>query len=547
LTRRPGIATMRVGWIRGLATGAGLSLTILEIQASPNADRTVLALDVAVGWAFLVAGLVIVGFPNARPLGLLAMATGGAWFVGALSDALSLAYAGPLVHLLIGYPTGRVRGTIRRAVVIASYALAIVGPSTGIPGVGAGLAGIAAVGTAVAAASSHGAMRRARIGALLAALGIVVASGALALAVEAGVLGLAAARIGSATTLIVAALALTADLQWGGWSRDALVRLVVDLGDQPEPTTLRDRLAEAMDDPTLVIGYRLDDGTYVDDAGEPIVLPAAEPNRLAVNLRAAGNEVGVLVRDQGWPGDEVLAQGVAAAAELALGNARLQAVTRRQLVQLQASRTRLIAAAERERKRIQRELAGGAQRRLALVRDGLAATDARGPDGRSLVAQTDEVIAELQSLSEGLGPSSVLDQGLEHALRTLARAPSLEVHVSVDAGRLPPLVKATAWFVCSEGLANVVKHAEASRAWIRAREANGVLRVEVVDDGKGGARPSPGSGLDGLRQRVTATGGRLVIETRPDGGTRLVAELPLDRQAGRARDQGTRSNAFVVK
>ncbi len=139
---------------------------------------------------------------------------------------------------------------------------------------------------------------------------------------------------------------------------------------------------------------------------------------------------------------------------------------------------------------------------------------------------------QLAELSDGLGPASALADGLGPALDRLAAQSSVPAVADGPVGRLPPLVEATAFFVCSEGLANVAKHAHASRVSIRAREVDGRLFVEVVDDGVGGATPSPGSGLDGLRQRVETTGGRLTIEDRREGGTRLLAELPIDRRAG---------------
>jgi signal transduction histidine kinase len=242
--------------------------------------------------------------------------------------------------------------------------------------------------------------------------------------------------------------------------------------------------------------------------------------------------VGVLVRDERWPIDPVLADGVAAAAELALGNARLHAATRRQVADLEASRERLIAAAEAERQRIRRELGDGAMRRLTTVREALTAAVALGPEREPLLEHASSVMGQLAELSDGLGPASALEDGLGPALTRLAAESSVPAVADGPVGRLPPLVEATAFFVCSEGLANVAKHSQASRVAIRAAERDGRLFVEVVDDGVGGATPSPGSGLDGLRQRIETTGGRLTIEDRREGGTRLLAELPIDRRAG---------------
>jgi len=202
------------------------------------------------------------------------------------------------------------------------------------------------------------------------------------------------------------------------------------------------------------------------------------------------------------------------------------------MADLEASRGRLIDAAEAERQRIRAELDGGAMRRLAKVRAALTSSVALGPDREPLLDHAASVMRQLMELSNGLGPASALADGLGPALIRLAEESSVPAVADGPIGRLPPLVEATAFFVCAEGLANVAKHAQASRVSVRAREVDGRLFVEVVDDGVGCASPSPGSGLDGLRQRVETTGGRLTIEDRREGGTRLLAELPIDRRAG---------------
>jgi signal transduction histidine kinase len=525
----------RILLVRWLAIPAGLVLTALEVQASPSAERTVLAFDVAVGWSYLAAGVLGLGVQIARRFGVLAFATSIAWFVGALSPAAGSLYIGPLSQLLITYPTGHVQRRSQMVVLSLSYLIAVAAPW--VPLAGAETLALTAVTGVVllTAQATHGPIRRARTSAVVGALFIATTSAALAAGVGSAVIDIASARIAGASALVAVAIGLAADLRWGGWSQDALARLVIDLGDRAEPATLQDRLAEAIDDPTLAIGYRLDDLTYVDDAGRPIDLPGPNSTRVAVPLNASGSQVGILVRDDRWPADPVLTDGVAAAAELAVGNARLQAATRRQLIALEASRARLIAAAEAERARIRRQLDAGALQRLESVRRGLEATGELGPEGSPLVLRAQALIRELEDLAEGLGPTSALEHGLEPAIRSLVGQMQIAVEVDVRIGPLPPLIEATAYFVCSEGLANVSKHAQASRAWLTARESAGWLRVEVADDGTGGPSPSPGSGLDGIRERVDSTGGRLTIEDRLGGGTRLVADLPLDRQVAHPR------------
>ena len=524
----------RTGTLRAVAIVAGLALAGLEWQASPNAVRLVLGLDITVGLALVVAGVIVLRVPTARRIGLLFLAAGAAWFVGALTPLMGGLYLGFLIQILATYPTGRLSGDADRVLVAAGYAAALLGPQSGVTGIDALLVGVVAVTCMVRASSTGGPLRRGRTDAAIAAATISIAFAVIAAGLAGGSIDVAAARIGTAIVLLATTCALAIDLRWGGWSQDALASLVIDLGDHTEAITLRDRLANALDDPTLEIGYRLDDGaTYVDDAGGPVELPTPGSARVAIPLTAAGVPVGVLVRDERWPVDPTLADGVAAAAELAIGNARLHAATRRHVVDLEASRARLIAAAEAERDRIRQELDGGALRRLGRVRASLETTAVLEGDREALLTQARAVIRQLEELAGGLGPASDLEDGLGPALHRLAAGLPGVVFADTAIGRLPPHVEATAYFVCSEALANVAKHARASRATVIARERNGWLIVEVVDDGVGGAAGSPGLGLEGLRQRVETTGGRLMIEDRPEGGTRLLAALPTDQLAGR--------------
>jgi len=522
----------RVRMISGVMLAIGALMAWLEWQASPNADPTVLAFDVAVGLTFFSAAVIALGVPTARRIAYLELAAGVAWFAGALVPAASALYLGFLVHLLATFPNGRLERPVQRVVVATGYGLALAASPLGLAGFEPALLATVAATALVRASATAGPLRRGRLGAAVVAATMAVAFALVTTGVAAGSMDVATARMVLAAVLIVSTAVLAIDLRWGGWSRDALTRLVIDLGDRAEATTLRDRLAGALDDPTLVIGYgRDDEGGYIDDDGRPVEVPAAGAGRIAVPLRSAGLEVGILLRDERHPIDPVLADGVAAAAELALGNARLHAATRRQLSDLEASRERLIDAAESERQRIRRELDDGALRRLAGVRSALLASTAI-PGPESLLEHADSVMQQLEELSDGLGPETALEGGLGPALQGLAAKCSVPAVASGPVGRLPPLLEATAYFVCSEGLANVVKHAQATQASIGAHERGGRMIVEVLDDGIGGATASPGSGLDGLRQRVESTGGRLTIEDRPEGGTRLLAELPIDRRAG---------------
>jgi signal transduction histidine kinase len=205
---------------------------------------------------------------------------------------------------------------------------------------------------------------------------------------------------------------------------------------------------------------------------------------------------------------------------------------------LTASRARIVAAADESRRRIERDLHDGAQQRLVhavivlkLARQALSNGE-RNAD--QLVAEAlqhaEQANSELRELAHGILPAALARGGLRAGVDALVSRVSLPVNVDVIAERLPAGVEATAYFVISEALTNVVKHARASAAAVKAEVEDGQLRVEVSDDGVGGALGSHGTGLEGLEDRVTALGGRLALEGPPDGGTRLCALLPLTEQ-----------------
>jgi signal transduction histidine kinase len=165
---------------------------------------------------------------------------------------------------------------------------------------------------------------------------------------------------------------------------------------------------------------------------------------------------------------------------------------------------------------------------LKLARRALAEGD---PKARALLDEglenAEGATSALRDLSHGILPSVLTRGGLRAGIESLVARTSLPVGVEVEAKRFPPGVEATAYFVVSEGLTNVLKHSGATRADVFAGESDGVLRVEIRDDGRGGAGPGGGSGLVGLRDRVAAQGGSLRVESPPGAGTRIVMTLPL--------------------
>ncbi|WRZ95073.1 ATP-binding protein [Streptomyces sp. NBC_01007] len=476
--------------------------------------------DIGVGLAYVTAGLVV--SPRRRTaVAALMIATGGAWLAGDLAAVVALVHRGPLVHLLLSYPDGRLRRPALRAVVALAYADALAYPLARSEPVTIGLAVtvVAAAGARVAGANSSA--RRSYALALAAAGAVMLAPAAGAAARLAGEPHDRPVLWAYEVALVGCAVTLPADLRWRR-RRDALTGLVIDLGDLEEGATLREKLADALGDPALTVGYWLaETGGYVDETGLPVDPADAAPETAVTPLEEDGGRVGVLLHDRAVLDDPGLVQSVAALAKLALVNARLQAQVRDRVAEVDASRRRIVAAADEERDRLERELAEGAERRLGLVAELL--DDA--PSG--LPGQVRAARAQLLEFARGVHPRTLTESGLAAALDELAREAPLPVRSAVGGHPLPPALAATVYFVVSEALANTVKHAHATAAQVTVAVADDVVTVEVADDGVGGVDPAHGSGLRGLADRVDVQGGTLHIDSPADRGTRVLARLPV--------------------
>jgi signal transduction histidine kinase len=213
---------------------------------------------------------------------------------------------------------------------------------------------------------------------------------------------------------------------------------------------------------------------------------------------------------------------------------------RAELTEVSRSRARLADAFEAERRRIERDLHDGAQQRLVslTLQLGLARLDLPpgSPAAEPVAAaheQAKQLMAELRELIHGIQPQVLTDLGLPAAIGELADAAPVPVAVDADLGRrLPGPVENTAYFVVAEALTNIAKHSGATSARVTIRRRDGVLAVEITDNGRGGASPARGTGLTGLADRVAVAGGRMLLSS-PDGGpTVLRAELPCPPGAG---------------
>jgi signal transduction histidine kinase len=216
-------------------------------------------------------------------------------------------------------------------------------------------------------------------------------------------------------------------------------------------------------------------------------------------------------------------------AATAIGNAEAQAA-------LAASRARIVATADATRRRIERDLHDGAQQHLVFLALRLRAAQAAAPPGVGVPAQQldevaaglAEVLEELREIAHGLHPATLAQRGLRPALKALARRSAVPVRLDAQvAGRLPEQVEIAAYYVVAEALTNIAKHAHASVADVEVATGEGVLRVCVRDDGRGGADVTGGSGLVGLRDRVEALAGRISLRSPPGEGTSLQVQLPV--------------------
>jgi signal transduction histidine kinase len=496
--------------------------------------------SVGLAVADLVVGCVLIGCgvvawdrrPESRTGALMSLA-GFTWFLGTVFAPALYLHRGPLVQLHLSYPSGRLPTRLSRAVVAAAWVDAAIEPLASNDPLTLVLSAAVALTALQMFLRTSGTARKAAHPALAAALGF---AGVLAF----GAIGRAAGWNPEVVLwtydAVIASLAIVlfVDLMRPRWTDAVVTGLVVDLGPPQEAATIRDKLARALGDPGLVVGYRLPGtGTFVDDGGSPIEPPGPGSGRVMTPIADHGEQIAVLVHDAGLLAERKLVDSVAAAARIALANARLQADAHTRAEELEASRRRIVEAADAERRRLEQELRLGAERRLGTVAALLEEVGTTGGTASSaiqtLARELDEARRELREFAQGIHPSALTDGGLMHALALWGERSTVTVEIHGKVDRLPEPIEAALFFVCSEALANVAKHAAASQVSFELGEERGVVILRVEDNGVGGADPSLGSGLRGLADRVEALGGRLSFASPRGGGTRIVAELPLVR------------------
>jgi len=570
-------------WLGYGGAGVAASLLVVAVVATSNHMGSIggAVLEAVIGLAFIGCGLLAWSRRPDNNTGRLLVATGVAWdaetlqaangaFLYTVGNLLAAVVLAVFVHLLLAYPSGKLRSRFERRLVAFGYVLAVLANTVGLfldphprcdecptnlllvtaspraAGIVSALTDIVALGLLGAAAvlmvrhwrAASTAARRG-LGSILAVGGGTVLLLAVSFAVDPlshrlqnGVASVAGLLFATVPFLFIAVL-LRSRLARGG-----IAEFLVDTGESSSVGAAEARLRRVLGDPSLQLGvWFLERRTFVGADGEPFSSDDVVPNRVSVGLEdELGRPLALLEHDEALLDERELLDGALAGARLALQRDRLQWELKMQLRELKRSRVRLVEAADTERRRLERNLHDGAQQRLVSLSLSLrlAQTKLRSdPDAtETLLAGASEELSlalqELRELARGLHPAILADRGLAAALESLSERSTVPVELSIScAERFSEPVEVAAFYVVSEALANVAKYAGATDARVTVTKTNTTLELEVADNGVGGADPLDGSGLRGLVDRVDALDGRLEIVSPPGGGTRVRAELPL--------------------
>jgi signal transduction histidine kinase len=555
--------------LTGCGSAAAVSAITYDMdEAAPVVDAVLVAWIIL---SYVLCGLVAWSRRPESRFGPLMIAAGFGPLLSRLSDlhaslpntvgeVCRLLPVVLFLHVFLAYPSGRLERQFERKLVAAGYStvavFGLLGMMLGPPGgaslievvdrpgasevvVGIGRIGVAAValsalGLLIARTrSSRSALRRSFVLVCLGltlvtlALGIVLAAFEWRTAEPIKLVGFA--LIGLAPVLFLIGF-LRARL-----ARSAVAELFVELRADPAPGGLRDALARALRDPSLTLVYWLPEfGSYADLDGQEVDIRELGAGRAVTLIDQDGSHVAALLHEPALNEEPELLSAAAAAAAIALENGRLQTELRARLEELKGSRARMVEASQKERQRLERNLHDGAQQRLIALSlelrllqerfNGDPEASARLDQARGEIARS---LEELRDIASGIHPAVVSAHGLEIALEQLAARAPLPVRLTIELGsRLSERLEVAAFYLVSESLANIGKHARATSATVDVARVNGKVTIEVVDDGVGGADTERGSGLRGLADRVEALDGRLRIWSPDGGGTRLRAEIP---------------------
>lgn len=512
---------------RLIAAAAGgvvlLAGAAAELVAAPSLAAG--CLDWAVGAAWTVAA-VRAHRPGSHgaALGLL---TATAWFLATaltareLGPYLAIAYRGPLLHWVTRRSASIRTRTPVRVLVVAGYLAAAIGTIGGSVG-----SGLVAVGLAILLLRSSrgdGPADLRRVDAEAAALATLL--GALWLVASSNLLS--GPLLETITTLTLLASAWQLSRPAPGLTT-AIGTMVLDLGPtgaQASPVSAS--LAAALADPGLRIrAYRPDLG-WRDELGRPAADPGSDPTVAGVTgMDTPGGGRVLLLHGPGGVPETELARAAAAAAALVVERVAAEAQVQREADEVRRSTARLVTVNDAEQEALAARLEVGPIARLDLVARSLRARDQAGVE--PLLGELGQVIEELHRLASGLNPIRVAQGSLDEALRDLARASPVEVTLTLSGSfaDLEETHAALAYFVSAECLTNVARHAGARGAQLTVTADEAIVRIEVRDDGCGGASLDAGHGLQGLADRISLAGGSLEIHSPPGGPTVIRTSTP---------------------
>ncbi len=331
--------------------------------------------------------------------------------------------------------------------------------------------------------------------------------------------------------------------RWRLFAAQAMLRLARCLP-AADGEALRRAFADAFRDPEVEIVFPADEDAehWCDARGRDVVVPPPGSGRTLSRVSDDGRTVAGIVHDEALAYEPELIRGATAVAGTALGSRRLAAEARAAMREVRRSRARIAATADRERRRIERDLHDGAQQRLVALRIELELAEdliRRHPAQgvlrvHELEQQLDEAIDELRALAHGVFPPVLADRGLAEALRVAASRSAVPVELTAHGvGRYPPEVESAVYFCVLEALQNVLKHAVGvSRVDVTLRDAGGELAFAVRDDGAGTAElsASAGRGLVNMRDRMASIGGLLDVRSTPRMGTVVGGRVPAPDQ-----------------
>jgi len=565
--------------VSGLGVLLGTAGLVFKVQLGYHSLADTL-FDGIGGFLFVAAGVVAHARQPANRVGLLMVLVGTGSFaedlqlsttgwVHTVGLLLVRASSGFVTHLVLAFPSGRLASRLERLLVGTAYAAVFVLTPVGalFDDTRRGLVPRTNLLLVAPDSAVSGAIEQ-----IVETVGAVVAVGVVAVLIRRWVrAGLPLRRVlapvfltslvGGASTFLYGVLGSDDPLRvanrWVYWlafcllplgflawvrrvrlGRTAVGTLLARLREPLSASELQTALAQAVRDPSLRVGYwRADAEAFVDGDGQPLEMLRADSGRDVRLVERDGRRIAALVHDQALREDGHVLDAVTAAAGLALENQRLTAEIRAQLAEVRASRTRIVAATDAERRRLERDLHDGVQQRLVIAALSLRLAQQRlsgtaDPETCALLANSTANLAaatgELREFARGIHPAILTDAGLMPALRALAQRTPQDVQLAeADVPRLSPAVEATGYFVIAEALTNALKHAQARHLRVMVECSAGLLRLEVTDDGVGGADIRAGSGLLGLRDRVSALDGTLTVHSIPGRGTSVSAVIPV--------------------